>query len=199
MSRGQFGKPGVYNATPITLADQESSAVSLDSTGATIVSPATGASFGASSADGSTFTQGTTTGGISMGVYVASPQTLTTGKAGAVALDINRNLMVSLASLIAGEDLTNNVLKVEQRFTNANIITATTTTIKSGAGYVDEVIVVGGTLGNVTIYDNIAASGTVLCPTVTPVSGAVILKHCTFATGLTIITVAATGIVISYR
>jgi hypothetical protein len=63
------------------------------------VQPATGASFGSSSADGSGFTQNSTTGGISMGVYVASPQTLTTGKAGAIAVDINRNTLVNIATI----------------------------------------------------------------------------------------------------
>jgi len=108
-------------------------------------------------------------------------------------------LKVSLGTDIAGEDSVNEKLVVEQRYTNFNIVTATTTIVKAGAGYVDEIIVVGGALGDVTIYDNTAASGTKLCPTITPVSGAIILKHITFATGLTIVTAAATGLVGSYR
>lgn len=97
------------------------------------------------------------------------------------------------------EDNVNGKAVVEMRYTSAYISTATTTVIKSGGGYIDEVICVGGTLGNVTIYDNISASGTILCPSVTPVAGGVLIKHCTFTTGLTIVTAAATVITISYR
>lgn len=72
------------------------------------------------------------------------------------------------------------------------ISTATTTTIDTGAGFIDEIFVVGGTLGNVTIYDNTAASGTILLPAVTPVAGGFLIKNCPYATGVTIVTAAAT-------
>lgn len=47
---------------------------------------------GASTADGSTFVTNTTSGTLSMGVYQSTPDTLTTGKSGAIAIDINRNV-----------------------------------------------------------------------------------------------------------
>lgn len=209
MSRGQYGKPGIYNASPITLVDQEGSAVSVDSTGATIVTPAAGASFGASSADGSTFTQNSTTGGIAMGVYQASPDTLTTGKAGAIGVDINRNtkvvgsvasatadsgapvkvggkynatpptltdgnrgdlqldvngnVKVTNATLQAGEDLTNNVTKVEQRFSYSAVAVADVQ-VKGSAGFLHTVTISNNdaapTAGTLIIYDNTAESGT---------------------------------------
>lgn len=133
------------------------------------------------------------------GVYTASPATLTEGQQSPLLLDTNANLKTREQYVPGYEDNTNNKAVVEMRFSNANISSATTTTVKSGAGYVDEIIVAGGTLGNVTVYDNTAGSGTLLCPTVTPVSGAIILKHVTFATGLTIVTAAATVLTISYR
>ena len=126
-------------------------------------------------------------------------QTWTEGDQVLESMDLSGNQRTTLGTLIAGEDLTNNVLRTENHYSNFNINSATTTTVKSGAGYVDEIIIAGGTLGNVTIYDNTAGSGTVLCPTVTPVSGAIILKHCTIATGLTIVTASATVITGSYR
>lgn len=100
---------------------------------------------------------------------------------------------------LAGEDLINGVMKVEQRYTPFAISTATTTTVISGSGYVNRIRVVGGTLGNVTIYDNTAASGTVLLPTATPVQDGILLENITFDTGLTIVTAAATVIVGGYR
>lgn len=99
----------------------------------------------------------------------------------------------------AGEDITNDVTKVEQRYLNFNIASATTTLVKSGAGYIDEILVVGGTLGDVTIYNSLTAAGTVLLPTVTPVANGVLLKHVVFSLGLTIVTAAATVITGSYR
>jgi hypothetical protein len=59
------------------------------------VTPATGASFGSSTADEATFTPGSTTGGISMGVYQTTPSTITNNQAAAVAIDINRNTKVT--------------------------------------------------------------------------------------------------------
>jgi len=79
------------------------------------------------------------------------------------------------------------------------IKTATTTTVKPGAGFIKEIRVIGGTLGAVTIYDNTAGSGTEIAPSSTPDKGQVLKKSCQFTTGLTIVTAAATYIVISYR
>lgn len=109
------------------------------------------------------------------------------------------DLSVTSGTVCAGEDLTNNVQKIEQRGTPFAISTATTTTVKSGSGFVYNIRVIGGTLGNVTIYDNTAASGTVLLPTVTPVANGVLLENVSFSTGLTIVTAAATVIIGSTR
>lgn len=98
-----------------------------------------------------------------------------------------------------GADAANDVVRVEGQFLNANVSTATTTTVKNGSGFCRKILVLGGTLGNVTVYDNTAASGAVLVPTVTPVANGVLLEDCVFNTGLTIVTAAATVIVVSYR
>lgn len=116
-----------------------------------------------------------------------------------IANGVSNPVQSTQATALAGEDLTNDVQKVEQRGANFNISTATTTTVRSGAGFVYNIRVIGGTLGSVTIYDNTAASGTVLCPAVTPVQNGILLENCTFGTGLTIVTAAATVITGSYR
>ncbi len=80
--------------------------------------------------------------------------------------------------------------------TRVAISTATTTVIgATGTRGLATLRVVGGTMGNVTIYDNGAASGTVIMPTAQPVSGAVLLENVPFDTGLTVVTAAATVIV----
>lgn len=109
---------------------------------------------------------------------------------------------VTLNTKLAGEDIPNDVLKVEQRFLYQTITTATTTTIKSSSGFLRTITILGGTAGAITVYDNTAGSGTTICPTFTP--GAVtppvtLVFDCTFATGLTIVTGAATIIQVSYR
>lgn len=79
------------------------------------------------------------------------------------------------------------------------ISTATTTTVKSGAGTLASIRVLGGTMGNVTVYDNTAASGTILVPAVTPAAGQILLSDVGFVTGLTIVTAAATILVVTWR
>lgn len=84
------------------------------------------------------------------------------------------------------------------------ISTATTTTVKSGAGQVGAILVLGGTMGAITVYDNTAASGTVIVPAFTPVTPTgsgpnVTVLNCAFSTGLTIVTATAMQIVVLYR
>lgn len=106
---------------------------------------------------------------------------------------------VTQSTLQAGEDITGDVQKVETRGTPAVISTATTTLIKTGPGNVNSVRVAGGVLGNVAIYDGTDATGTVLLPAVTPVQGQVLLDDIRFSTGLTIVTLTATILTVSYR
>lgn len=134
------------------------------------------------------------------GQYRTSAPTLTLNNIDSpLQIDASANLKVTLATLIAGEDLTNNVQKVEQRFSYATITTGTTTTIKSGAGFLHTMIVNGGTTGTITIYDNTAASGTKIADFDTTNALATYTFDVSFATGLTIVTSAATKLTISYR
>jgi hypothetical protein len=91
------------------------------------------------------------------------------------------------------------VVKVVPRGTPINILTATTTVVKSGPGHLNNLIAVGGTMGNVTVYDNTAASGTVLWGPGTPAAGARILENIEYSVGLTIMTAAAAALSGSFR
>lgn len=102
-------------------------------------------------------------------------------------------------NLFGGEDVVGDVQKTEIRGTPAAISTATTTLVKTGPGNLHSLRVAGGVLGNVTVYDNTDASGTVLLPAVSPVQGQVLLENIRFSTGLTIVTAAATILTVSYR
>lgn len=105
----------------------------------------------------------------------------------------------SILSLLSGEDPSVDRLKVETRGSAVNILTATTTVLKTGDGHVNNLIAVGGTMGSVTVYDNTAASGTILFGPATPTAGGFILKDIEFSIGLTVVTAAATAISGSIR
>lgn len=69
---------------------------------------------------------------------------------------------VTLGTQIAGEDLTNDVLKTEQRFSYSSLNSLVTLTIKSGAGFL-HTLTVGNISGpTIELYDNTAASGTLI-------------------------------------
>lgn len=80
-----------------------------------------------------------------------------------------------------------------------SILTATTTVVATGKGHLNHLLAVGGTLGNVTVYDNTAASGTVLFGPATPVAGGLVAADIDFTVGLTVVTAAATALQGSYR
>lgn len=102
-------------------------------------------------------------------------------------------------NLPPGADAVADVQRVERQLLPIAISTATTTVVKSGSGYCGALRCVGGTLGNVTVYDNTAASGTIICPTVTPVANGILIEDVVFNVGLTVVTAAATVLTGSYR
>lgn len=86
--------------------------------------------------------------------------------------------------------------------TYKNITTATTTTVKKGVGSFLSLVVndvaSGSATGSITIYDNTAASGTVIgTPNAIPV-GTTVVYACQFTNGLTIVTAAADDITVIY-
>lgn len=98
-----------------------------------------------------------------------------------------------------GEDVSADVQKVETRGKYAVIKTATTTLVKTGPGNIHSIRVIGGTLGNVSVFDDTAASAGEIVPVVTPDKGQVLVQDVAFATGLSIVTAAATILLVSYR
>ena len=100
---------------------------------------------------------------------------------------------------------TTSPLPVENNYSFNNIASATTTVVKSGAGFLHSITINKHVLaGVITIYDNTAASGTTIA---TITEGAALLTDppitavydIAFSTGLTILTSAAENLTISYR
>lgn len=150
-----------------------------------------------------------TTGGSSSGsavagnplrvaaVYKATPVTRTDGQQSDLVTDAVENLLINMSSRL---DPVNDAVTAWAGGNSYVVIsTAATTTIKSGSGVVRQVRVLGGTLGNVTVYDNTAGSGTAIVPTVTPAGPTILAEDVGFVTGLTIVTAAATLILVTYR
>lgn len=87
------------------------------------------------------------------------------GDVGGLRMSLRRALMVSLDTLIAGEDLTNGVMKVEGQFSGTQC--TADTQVKASAGYLHALIVQSTdavpTAGTIVVYDNTAESGTEVC------------------------------------
>jgi len=140
-----------------------------------------------------------------IGVYKATPPTLSDTEVTQDRLvDSAGNQKVTQGTQLAGEDLARNRMMTIGSFSYANITTATTTTVKSGSGYLNGLIINKGVAAaTITIYDNTAGSGT-LIGTIT--FGAALLGdppipvpyNINFTTGLTIVTSGATDLTISY-
>lgn len=137
------------------------------------------------------------------GKYNVTPPVLTDGNISNVQLDANGNLKVTQATLQAGEDITNDVQKVEQRFSYQNITTQATTVIKQGPGVLHAIDFTAVASGVIKLYDGITAVN--LFRTIT--TPAVLLQNeqnkvldISFATGLTVVTSGANqDILISFR
>lgn len=119
----------------------------------------------------------------------------------------NNNISTRQDELLAGEDLTNDVQKVEQRFTSSGVLAADAL-VKTGAGFIHTVTFscndAAPTAGSVIIYDNTAESGTQIFNhtfTTTPFTPCTIILDHTFATGLYVgfTTTADVNVVVTYR
>lgn len=114
-------------------------------------------------------------------------------------VDTNGNLWVTLGTKISGEDQTNDVMKVEQQFTNTYISTATTTTIKSGAGFLKSITITEAVASTIIVYDNTAGSGTIIASFVASAAVQTYELNALFSTGLTIVTAGASKLSVASR
>lgn len=88
---------------------------------------------------------------------------------------------------------------LQDAYNNNYIITATTTVVKTGKGILHTITVAGGTAGTIVVYDNTAASGTILANFSSTNALQTYIFDVAFATGLTIVTSAATSVSVSYK
>lgn len=156
---------GVYNSTPPTINDGQNGDVQLDERGNVKVTL--------------------------LSKYNATPPTLTDGQVVVDQVDVNGNKKVTQATLLAGEDLTNDVLKVEERYTYFAPVVADAL-IKTGAGFVHSITIsqadAAPTAGTIQIRDGVSSgNGTVMFEwnlTTAVFTPFTIILDATFATGL---------------
>lgn len=84
-------------------------------------------------------------------------------------------------------------------YSYANSTTATTTVVKSGAGTLHSIVVNTTAAGSVTVYDNTAGSGTKIATLKASVVEGTYVYDVAFATGLTIVTAAASDVTVTYK
>jgi len=96
----------------------------------------------------------------------------------------NDYIDVNLKSKIAGEDLTNDILKIRDAATYTNITSSSL--IKTGAGVLKGIVVNSHTSGTLKLWDNTAGSGTVIFNTISFAAGPNFIKlpAVEFSTGL---------------
>lgn len=177
-----------YLVTPPVSADKDIDLVQMTSDRILKVTPV-------ASGGGSASTQ--IQGGVK-GATTAAIVTSTANGADHQGLDVVEQLKPVYEDNSAGRAL------VEQRNSFANITSATTTTVKSGAGFLHLIqINAAVALATVTIFDNTAGSGTKIGTITMPatlLASQVILRYdVSFATGLTIVTTGAQDITVSFR
>lgn len=155
---------------------------------------------GVSAVDNATFTTSTsTTTPMAALVDEVSTGSVTEGNSGVVRMTATRELRNAETYAPVAEDNTVGVMKVEERFSYSNITSATTTTVKSGAGFVHAITVNTTAAGTITVYDNTAGSGTKIATFKASVVEQTFFLNASFGTGLTIVTAAASDVTVSYR
>lgn len=131
------------------------------------------------------------------GTYNATIPTLDDAQRGDVQLDASGNLKATLATKI--DPVNDGITTYSAGNYITTISSATTTVVAAFPIIVKEIRVLGGTLGNVTVYDSTSASGTNPIPAFTPDKGQVLLSDVTFAVGCTVVTSAATILTVVWR
>lgn len=107
----------------------------------------------------------------------------------------------SMSTLIAGEDQTNDVLKVEGQFTNTTYVSNSTSAVKSAAGLLHVVNIGNISCPTIALWDNIIPSGTLIHRIYPNAPVGTYIFDSKFTTGLTIDVTAgvAPAVQISYR
>lgn len=141
-----------------------------------------------------------------IGVQEAVAASKGNGQPRALSLDSNGNTRVTLGTTQAGEDTTNDVQKVEERYSYSFV--QASTAVKSAPGFLHALTFscndAAPTAGTIDVYDNTAGSGTKIFSWTLTAAAFVpvtVFFNCVFATGLYIAftTTNDVNVSVSYR
>ena len=112
--------------------------------------------------------------------------------------DATNNVTTCEATLNISTDTAGNLLG---SYVGQRINTATTATVKTGAGILGGIAVNTPAAGTITVYDNTTATGTIIAVITLTATGPVgtLLQNIQFNTGLTIVTSAVMDITVLYN
>jgi len=145
--------------------------------------------------------------GNAQAVYNSAGITLTDGDETGLFTDSSGNLLGSSATLQAGEDLVNDVVKVEQRFTPSYKLTSDTL-VKTGAGFLHSATFTcndaAPTAGSIILHDGVTEAGSEFFNhtfTTTPFTPFTVLLDVEVSTGIYagFTTTADVNVFLSYR
>lgn len=202
----RHGQPLTYNASGVTLSDGQSGSFQGDSSGNLKIVSGTGASstqVQGAAADSAAIVGNPVPVGLK---YEATQTARQDGDVVTVAGDAYGNIKTYESYKYAGEDLTNDVTKTEQRFTAVQV--TADTQIKATAGFLHTLTFscndAAPTAGSIIVYNNTAESGTILYSETfdtTAFRGYSVLIDGSFTTGLYVgfTTTADVAVTVSYR
>lgn len=138
--------------------------------------------------------------------YQTSPVSIPAGDYGAAQGDSLGNQKITQATTMAGEDITNDVLKVEQR--NGFLLVTADTQVKGSAGFLHTLTFscndAAPTAGSIIVYDSLTETGTQIFNhtfTTTPFVPFTVIIDASFSTGLYVgfTTTNDVNVTVSYR
>lgn len=123
------------------------------------------------------------------GSYNSTPATRSDGEPSGFEFDASGNVKATSATLGAGEDLTNDVQKVEERFSYAYCVADTQ--VKAGAGFLHTVTIspidAAATAGTIFVYDALTETTPTIFAYTVPAAALVpvtVILDVSFSTGL---------------
>ena len=131
---------------------------------------------------------------IGWAMYHITPTTRTDGQAGPLQADALGNLLASLATRLAGEDISRGIMKTQQEFQPYAITTAGSYPASMGPCLLGSIVVQGWAAGTIKIYDNTSATGTPILDFDSTNAIASYPINCKFSIGCYIVTSANTKV-----
>lgn len=155
----------VFLATPPTRTDGQSGEALSDQFGNTKVVLSAGSGlFASGSTSPSSTVVSSSLNVIPLAIYNATASVRTEGQGGPFQADSSGNVLLSLGTRLAGEDIANDVIRNEEQFTGVQC--TADTQVKASAGFLHCITFMctdaAPTAGSIIVYDNTAESGTVI-------------------------------------